>query len=385
MDGYPAEQRGRFTVARPGQAGQAIWLHPGDPFFDRLRAAVCARFGQAALRGGVFVDPTTQTPYLFHLALVSIERKADVALQGLAQDEAIEYRLVGLRDDGGSVAACPVEHLLLLRPGRLSPDAIATAATALASREAALAAAQDMALALAEDHRQRLRRDLPERERFITTGYEYEEAELMTVRQTLTERAAEGNARASAELTRIKARQRALSARREHSLAVLRQEPELIAPGAVVFLAHALVLPSAEPDDKKRHDAEVEAIAVRLALAHEEAAGAVVKDVSTPEKARSAGLGDHPGFDLLSTRPGGQERGIEVKGRAGVGDVELTENEWIKACNARERYWLYVVYDCATPMPRLLRVRDPFSNLIVRAKGSVIVGEEHILAAAEGS
>jgi hypothetical protein len=55
----------------------------------------------------------------------------------------------------------------------------------------------------------------------------------------------------------------------------------------------------------------------------------------------------------------------------------------VKACNLRERYWLYVVYDCATPAPRLLRVPDLFANLIVRAKGSVVVGGERVFAVAE--
>ena len=79
----------------------------------------------------------------------------------------------------------------------------------------------------------------------------------------------------------------------------------------------------ANPEDQKRHDAEVEQIAMHVARAHEEAAGAVVKDVHTPELARAAGLPDNPGFDLLSIRPGGEKRAIEVKGRAGVGDVEV--------------------------------------------------------------
>ncbi len=73
-----------------------------------------------------------------------------------------------------------------------------------------------------------------------------------------------------------------------------------------------------------------------------------------------------------------EERAIEVKGRAGVGDIELTENEWSRACNLRDRYWLYVVYDCGAPNPRLFRVRNPFYNLIATAKGSVIIGEEEI-------
>jgi len=53
-----------------------------------------------------------------------------------------------------------------------------------------------------------------------------------------------------------------------------------------------------------------------------------VEDVSTSDKALAAGLAKHPGFDLLATRPGEAKRAIEVKGRAGGGEIELTENEW---------------------------------------------------------
>ncbi len=151
-----------------------------------------------------------------------------------------------------------------------------------------------------------------------------------------------------------------------------------------MFLAHALVVPSGDPEDRKRFEAEVEAIAVQVAWAFEEAAGAVVKDVSKPHLARAAGLEDYPGFDLLSIRPGEGSRGIEVKGRAGIGDVELTENEWPKACNQRGRYWLYVVYDCGFTHPRLLRVQNPFGNLVVKAKGGVRIDETAIFDAAEG-
>jgi hypothetical protein len=96
-----------------------------------------------------------------------------------------------------------------------------------------------------------------------------------------------------------------------------------------------------------------------------------------------AGLVPNPGFDLLAMRPVEGKRAVEVKGRGGEGDVELTENEWVQACNHRDRYWLYVVYDCATPSPRLLRVKDPFGKLIVKAKGSVVIGRAEIVKAAE--
>jgi hypothetical protein len=191
-----------------------------------------------------------------------------------------------------------------------------------------------------------------------------------------------GDPRAQRELPRIRELQRRLLARRDEALAVLRREPELIAPHEVIFIAHALVVPSSDPEDQKRHDEQIEAIAAKIAWAYEEAQGAMVKDVLTPALARAAGLPEWPGFDLLSLRPAGERRSIEVKGRAGVGDIEITENEWVKACNLRERYWLYVVYECATAHPRLLRIQDPFGKLIVRAKGRVVIAEQQLFEAA---
>ncbi len=93
-------------------------------------------------------------------------------------------------------------------------------------------------------------------------------------------------------------------------------------------------------------------------------------DVHTPDLARLAGLADYPGFDLLSLRLDG-ERDIEVKGRARVGEIELSENEWARAATLRDKYWLYVVFDCATHRPRLYVVRDPFGKLLLQSRTSV--------------
>jgi hypothetical protein len=184
-------------------------------------------------------------------------------------------------------------------------------------------------------------------------------------------------------LTRIKTQQKALQQRKAEALRVLRREPELMMAGEVTLLAHALVLPAHAAADRSRGDAQVEAIALRRARAFEEARGASVQDVSTASKARAAGLEDWPGFDLLVRRPTGETLAIEVKGRAEIGDIELTENEYIKACNLRDRYWLYVVYECARAVPRLLRIQDPFGKLIARAKNKIMLDERAIFAAAE--
>ena len=387
LETYPPSLHDRYSVHVPRNGERAIFLHPGEPIFDRFRAFVCEHFTHQARQGAVFVDPTAERPYFYHLAQVVITRQADPTLHALNRPEIIEYRLVGLRqEEGREVEECPVEFLLLLRGSPNLPDSAQPfAATIETSSELALAfALSQVAEAMAEHHRHALRLSLPEREAFIENGFTYQAAELAQARTRQTEKTRTGDSRAKGELTRIKARQKGLLASKNEALTVLRREPELIVPGDIAFLAHALVVPSSDPEDRQRYDANVEAIAMQWARAYEETLGAIVYDVSTSERALLAGLEAWPGFDLHSHRPSGEHLAIEVKGRASIGDVELTENEYIKACNLRDRYWLYVVYECAKSAPRLLRVQDPFGKLIVRAKGSVIVGEGQIFAAAEG-
>ncbi len=122
---------------------------------------------------------------------------------------------------------------------------------------------------------------------------------------------------------------------------------------------------------------------MKVAISFEESAGSTIKDVHKPELARRAGLTDWPGFDVLSIRSQQEHRAIEVKGRADVGEVELSENEWGRAINLRDKYWLYVVFNCATLRPRLLRVQDPFGRLLFRQKGSIVIDRQSIIGAAE--
>jgi hypothetical protein len=165
-------------------------------------------------------------------------------------------------------------------------------------------------------------------------------------------------------------------------LAAARLEPELVSAEPVKLIAYFLVIPASDEQARERFDEDVDAIAMRVATAHEEALGATVHDVSTPPKARAAGLIDWPGFDLLSKRASGVELAIEVKGRAASGSVDVTENEWARACNLRDGYWLYVVYGCASAHPQLLRVQDPFGKLLVGPRGGVVIKQQQIMAAA---
>jgi hypothetical protein len=342
------------------------------------------RLADEGTRGAVFVDPAAEQPYLFHLALLSIVRKADPEIPDLAKEELLDCLLVGVKQyEGADITLCPVEHLLLLKGGHgLPASAQRLAIVADFKKEQAKAyLSERVAREMAMDHKKRLLENLHEREKLIRRGFDYQEAELATARAKHSEKARTGNRKAMEAMEEVKRQQRQLAGRRENAIKVLHREPELIAPSTITFVAHTLVVPSTDPLDMEQHDVTIELAAMKIAQAFEEATGAKVLDVHTPELARMAGLPDNPGFDLLSLRQGNEKRAIEVKGRAGTGDIEVSANEWAKACNMREGYWLYVVYDCASPSPQLVRVQDPFEKLLAKAKGSVLIKRRDIMDA----
>lgn len=102
-------------------------------------------------------------------------------------------------------------------------------------------------------------------------------------------------------------------------------------------------------------DDEIERIAVQVAIKNEEARGWVVESVESENR----------GFDLISRRPHPEDkktfievRFIEVKGRAGVGVVALSSNEYTTAHRIKADYWLYVVFNCGS-VPQLHTIQNP--------------------------
>jgi len=152
----------------------------------------------------------------------------------------------------------------------MSAGAFALAGRAAASREqTGEYAARVVVAGMAGERWQALLATLEERLVFVARGYDYQDAELATARSRLTDRVRAGDTKARGEVTRIRERQRTLADRKEAALAVRRREPELVVPGEVTFLAHALVVPTADPEDRRRHDVDVEARAVQVTWAFE--------------------------------------------------------------------------------------------------------------------
>lgn len=147
--------------------------------------------------------------------------------------------------------------------------------------------------------------------------------------------------------TRREARQRELELERHCSIA------------DITYIGRAAVLPHPERTSPLLapmvRDEEIERSAVAEAIRHEEARGWAVESVEAENR----------GFDLISRRPHPEDpktfievRFIEVKGRAGVGVVALSENEYRTAQRLKGDYWLYAVFNCAGT-PELHAIQDP--------------------------
>ena len=145
---------------------------------------------------------------------------------------------------------------------------------------------------------------------------------------------------------------------------------KIVRPGRVAYLGTALVYPgTAVVNDcaQMRNDPEVEAIAMQFVMDYERDRGWQPQDISKD--------GDGSGFDIRSvgaadpTTGKSPVRRIEVKGRAQFNQpVSLTVNEWRKAQQLGDSYWLYVVWGCKTPNLQLLTIQNPARVLATEAK-----------------
>ena len=373
---YSDEARKRLRIHRDGTGADCIWLHPGEPVFDALAKQIIDRYASDAMRGAIFIDPKADAPYLFHLAVATAEIEAAAKPDDLAAidarmpRQALEHRLLAVRQTADAESReSPVEPLLLLHGGNhVAPGSVPLASRGIALRADAVGFLDRLAQArLVDERKDALRLAMPQRRRQIRAGFDLRIAELAARRSRLAKGAKSKTAGVD-ELESVKRKQRFLSEEKARALAELESEPDRIVPGSVRFILHALAVPAVGTDESKRYDETVEQIAIRIAAAWEKERGADILDVSKPALARAASLADWPGFDLLARQRGGETRHIEVKGRSGRDAIQLEVNEWKQACNLGAGYWLYVVFDCGTPAPCLVRVRDPFNKLLAKER-----------------
>lgn len=356
------------------------WITPGHPLFECVRTDILARTENSLRRGSVFFDLHRSSPALLDVFAASIKdgrgktlhrrlfvvessiREGEVPAEPLARSRRI--LIEGQASSPRPTAEPP--RLLVHEPTILhdvipAPVGTAPPHTEVPDRQSVEAflyqhtlepwgrreaAAREQEVARIARHIKISLNALIDRQNFQLAEFVNRQVEGLTV-PGLDGLIAQADQHLDELNNRLEMRQQELELERHCSVADIKH------------LGRAWVLPHPERTSPQLasmvRDDEIEQIAVRLAIEHEEARGWQVESVESENR----------GFDVISRRPHPEDpktfievRFIEVKGRAGVGVVALSQNEYRTAERLKSDYWLYVAFNCAGT-PQLHMVQNP--------------------------
>lgn len=353
------------------------WVTPGHPLFEVVREELVERVRDDLQRGSVFYDLHCEQPYLLNVFSASIKdgrgnhlhRKLFVVQTNIDTSFSIKQPTIFL-------------DLTLAPKDTHVPDT-----DNLPDRSSTEQFLVDKALnpLLTEVAAERLREIETISEHIEISLNELIHRQNLRLAELLEQQRGDTTPLLAANIKQVEDRVDELNGRLETRREELQREKQCMV-GDIQYVGGAWVLPHPERTSPgvapMVRDKEVERIAVEAVIKHEEGRGWQVESVEDQNR----------GFDLISRKPHPKDpktavevRFIEVKGRATVGEVALTTNEYKTAQRLKNDYWLYVVYNCDST-PEVHAIRDP-----ARLGWKPILTVEHyacdprsILAAEEG-
>jgi len=343
----------------------AVLLGPGHPLYaavdERLNEVLSKFLGGVA----VYVDPLAEAPYRLHFFEMAIRGQ-----KTNGEPDTLFAELVAVREDPQAppserFSVVPADSLLDLPahpkpPVEVEPLDSTPASDFLKSTYQMEARARCQA----------------ERQHFVKVCRDYLLRSFDARIRATQDRVMKLRAREATAPEVSLARQRAendladLDRSRKERLEGL-ERLKLARHGPVRHVATALVFPPGaevvpllaeelDPTIRRRSEKAAEDIVV----AYEEARGWQCERVGHLKI----------GFDVRSIGPADPQTGyrdpvtgirrIEVKGRKRGQAIRLTTNEWYKAAQLGDSYWLYVVWDpLDSPSPEPLRIQNPVKHL----------------------
>ena len=343
----------------------AVLLGPGHPFYaaldERLNEDLSELIGGVA----VYVDPMAEAPYRLHFFEMAIRGQTT-----RGEAETLFAELVAVREDPQTPPAerfsiVPADSLLDL-PAHPSPPGTVDALDPTAASDFLKSTFQMEARARCQ----------AERQHFVEVCRDYLSRSFEARIRAAQDRVMGLRLREASSPDMALARQRA-----ENDLADLERTRKermegldrlrLARHGPVRHIATALVFPpGAEVADMLAEEIDPyvrrrsEKAAEDIVVAYEQSRGWECERVGHLKI----------GFDVRSLGPADPQTGyrdpvadlrrIEVKGRTRGQPIRLTTNEWYKATQLGDTYWLYVVWDpLNNPSPEPLRIQNPVKHL----------------------
>ncbi|MEX2167736.1 MAG: helicase-related protein [Pirellulales bacterium] len=339
----------------------AVLLGPGHPLYAAVDEKLNDRLAGLLGGFGVFVDPLAANPYHIHFFEMTIigkdTRGRDIPLYG---------ELVAIRDEARGFDVIPADTIINLAAHPQPPATLDPIDWQLAA---------DFLKGSYQSERRSQCRE--ERQHFARIIREYLERSFDARIKKSQERAmllaAEASSKPEYKLTADEARKQVdeLQRSRQDRLDGL-QRLEIARTGPVRHVASALVL---HPDADA--DAQLAALADELdpnvrrqsELAAEEVVIASLVAEGFPRD-RIERVGHLKlGFDIRAHRVIDEVTGelaarrIEVKGRVRGQPIRLTTNEWYKAQQLADTFWLCVVWDPLGSTPEMISIHNPVVRL----------------------
>ena len=345
----------------------AVLLGPGHALYAAVEEKLQQTLHDTRGQTGVFVDPVSDAPYRLHFFEMNIRGQTAGGIPAKLHAELVAVReeIDDHASDGQRYTAVPADTLIDLAADPSPPAHLPELAHA--------PAADYVKTTMQMEHRQKTQE---ERQRYTSIARDYLEKSFRARIRAAQNRVMALRAREQDAPDVALARQRA-----ERDLDDLQRTKELRLEGVarlrvahhgpVVHVASCFVTPNGMPKgDIAASEADaalrrrVEVAAENVVVAFEEAHGRECERVGH----------EKIGFDIRSlaapdTQTGQRDpvsgvRRIEVKGRQHGGTIRLTTNEWYKAQQLGDTYWLYVVWDpLDNPDPVPLMVRNPAKRL----------------------
>lgn len=327
------------------------WVTPGHPLFETIRAETLEDFGEEIKKGAVFYDINISEPVRLDLYTTSI-------VDGLGNQ--LHRKIFGLQSNlEGAITLKQPTVFLDVIPAKADEDV-----PSAASMPSRADLEQYLVTTALNNYLAEVQQERQHEANIIEHHLELSLNELiMKNNQKLTDlieaqQRGDTNQYLASNITQAENRVLELTNRLERRKEDIAKE-RICTIASTEHIGSAWILPHPErhtPEIKTMtSDIEIERIAVQEAIKFEESLGYVVQSVEKENR----------GFDLISRKMHPEDlqtaidvKFLEVKGRAGVGDVALSANEFKTADRLKKDYWLYVVFNCATK-PEIHVVRDP--------------------------
>ncbi|MCL6546477.1 MAG: DUF3883 domain-containing protein [Bryobacteraceae bacterium] len=346
----------------------AVLVGPGHPLYAAVDEKLNKQLATLLSGVAVFVDEMAESPYRLHFFEVTIRGQ-----NSKGEQQTLHGELVAVREelsgppDPSRFSMVPADCLLDLPPHPNPPSSVAAFDPAAAADYIKCTHQMGLRNRCQEERRHfvHICRD------YLTRSFEarvraaQDRVMALRAREASQPEVAIARQRAENELTDLERSRRDRLSGLEH-LTLVRHGPvrhvatAFVLPGAATTAAG--LTPAAEdvdPDVRRRSEKAAE----DLVVAYETNRGWECERVGHLKI----------GFDVRSLGPADPQTGyrdpvegirrIEVKGRTAGFPIRLTTNEWYKAAQLGDSYWLYVVWDPLGPNPELVTIRNPTARL----------------------